>query len=289
VNEATGVVEGDTSLLDAIEVKKPDNCVARTKKYYCGIKEWIANGTAPEREIGANPGKGIPPIGPHRGFELHLGVGNATFCTQTFAWDGVGDDAKQVFKKGAIQEFSPEEVAEIQAKLQHRYLRLVRHPKTHDLLGFRDVDASNGGAFHYSTPDPENTAFLKEDKDGPRPVRRVPGRLSGDEMPLKDILVFHNVMKDERTGTMFTVSDLKRLLAEAEAEERRELEEGGTVFDKKPGESSPTVAGAAGLDTGNGGKLEVKSAAQAKKDAKLLDGLNKTTNVNKSQGGYIPG
>lgn len=242
LNEQLQMPKNPTALLDDIVVAKADNCAEKVRKYVCGIKR---------------PARPAPNM-PHEEerFEFQIRVGPACFTTETFKWDGVGEHAKQVFRNGAIQSLSEIQVQEIREKLKHRYIRRVRD-KTGNLVGVIDIDASDGGGLDPVT--------------GQRtPAKRLNGRLSGDETPLKDLLVFEPIYENEMLGgRTVTVADLKSMLLEAEQDEQRILEGDDAVF-----------------ETGRGGKKQQKTA---ERDPKLAASMSTTDGKRKADGGFLPG
>ena len=220
------------SLLD-FDVLKPEHAKEKVKKYLCGLKE---------------PSEGGLP------FEVQIQVGPVCFCKETFYWEGKGENAKQVFVKGSVYDLTDAQVKEVQEKLKHRYIRL--RTTNGVLTGLEDVDASDGGDLSGTRPE----------KDGGSAPKRVPGRLRGDEVPLKNFLVFKQVYDNPTLNNRtVTVSDLKAMLAEAEAEEARLLEGDDSVF-----------------ESGKGGKKAQKTA-----DEKTLNALATTDGKRKAEGGYL--
>lgn len=235
-----------------VPVAKPENYAAKTRKYLCGIA--VPLDLQRLDKYGHPTGKPL--------FEFHIGIGPAVFCTETFAWRGRGDDAKQVFRDGAIAILSEAQVKDVQTKAQFRYIRRIKDADG-NINGIQDIDCSDGGSY-----DPKTGIRTK-------PVR-VEGRLRGDETPLKQLLVFEPIYENEKLGgRTVTVEDLKQMLAEAQAEEQRLLEGNDAIFE---------------AESGRGGKLEKKSSSKAaERDPKLAHTLSTGTEKRKPEAGFIPG
>lgn len=259
MTETTQTNQKPQGLLDGIEVLKPEASYEKTKKYICGIRK--------TKEMG--------------GFELQLRVGAACFSTSTFEWRGKGPDAQMVFRDGALQVLSQEQIDDIKAKLKHRYIRVCKDDKG-QVTGVQDVDATDGGdttktrqgqpMVNKSTGElvlgPDGKAVYGQDDGQPR---RLAGRLHGGETPLKDILILESVYDNPRlNGRTVTVSDIKAMLAEAEAEEARELEGGDAVF-----------------ESGKGGKRQKGGEAEKARDPKALQSLSTTDGKKKAEAGYL--
>lgn len=225
------------NILDDVKVERPDNAIEKTRKYFCGIN----------RE-----GKGAQ----FAAFDFQIRVGPVCFATQTFKWEGKGETAQQRFRNGAVYALSDRQVDEVKAKLKWRYLRA--RTVEGRIVGVEDVDSSDGGGS--IKPDDHSGNF--------QPARYVPGRLRGDETPLKDILVFEPCIEDDRLGgTVVTLDQLKAMVAEAEADEAR-LEAGGPdEFEaKKAAPNGPTA-----------------------RDPKALQRLSTTDGKRKAEAGLLPG
>lgn len=229
------------NLLAGIKVEKPQNIREKTRKFLCGIKRTKEN----ER------------------FQFQIRVGPVAFASKTFSWEGVGDEAVQNWIDGAVYELSEQQVHEIRAKLQYRYLRPKFTPgeegKAPILSGYEDVDASDGGGI-----DPKTGEVIAP--------KSLPRRLRGDETPLLDLIVFEMCHQDTRLGgKTLTVKDLEAMLAEARAEEAREVDSGLSHFEE-----------------GKGGKA-MTPKAESSRSAKEQKALSTASDTKKGTAGFLPG
>lgn len=231
------------SILDDVEVKIPAHAATKTRKYICGIRK----------------------RGDTAHLEFQIRVGPVCFPTETFEWEGKGESAKQVFKKGAIYDLTDAQVEEVKAKIQHRYIRRIRgKDKNGPITGCVDIDASDGGSM---TIDPKNQERIRH------PAARNDARLNGDEEPLKNLIFMEPCYDNPKLGgRVVTVADLKAMLAEAEIEEQRMLSGDNAVFE---------------AESGKGGKLEKLAGRAAERDAKMLNAMNTTDGKKKADGGYL--
>jgi len=219
-----------SNLLEGIVVKKPESAASKTRKYLCSIKDETPFGT----------------------LDLQIAVGPVVFCRKTFAWEGVGPEATQIPIRGAVYELSDEQVELVRSKLRFRYIRPARS-KTGDgkmvMTGVEDIDASDS--------DPVNPKLL-------------PGRLRGDEVPLHTILVFERVHTVAGLkGKAITLEEAKKIVADAEADNDRDLE-------------GPEAAFA--MESGRGGKAPGKLDPR---DAKTQKALSTTDGKREAKAGLI--
>lgn len=235
-------VSKPSALLEGIDVLPPEQSVTETRLYVCGIRK--------TEEFAR--------------FEFQIPVGPAVFTTQTFEWEGKGENAKQVFRDGALVRLSDAQVKEIREKLQFRYLRPVKN-KSGAVTGVEHVDASDGGAI-------DEVRGLNGVTQVKRPAQRLPGRLRGDEVPLTKILMWEPVYGNPKmNGRVLTVADLKQMLEEAQRDEERMNEGGQAAIDM--------------LESGKGGK---RAGAAAPRDPKLAAQLSTTDGKRKADAGFIP-
>lgn len=172
--------------------------------------------------------------------DFQIGVGPVVFCRRTFTWEGQGDDATRAAIRGAVYDLTDAQVEEVRSKLRFRYLRpsSMKTPEGRVMTGVEDVDASDS--------DPKNP-------------RLIPGRLRGDEVPLRDILVFERV--HTVTGlknASISLAEARRIVEEAEKDNDRDLEGPDAIFE---------------MEQGKGGK----SMTVEKRDAKTQKSLTTVT------------
>lgn len=144
------------------------------------------------------------------GFRMHIRICGLVFASDKAGaqrWDGMGDDAAQVRMRGTLVRLTEDEVARLKKTLPYHWLRPNQHPADGTVLGYEHVDSSDA--------DPVN----------PRPGRT---QLRGDEIPIRNVLVFECVDSDPKilstlTAERITKDDLKKEVAEAEREEAEDL------------------------------------------------------------------
>jgi len=246
LNESQQVEAIRPSILDEVAVVVPSSAVSKTRKYVCGIRK---------REDTEH-------------LEFQIRVGPVCFATETFEWDGKGENAKQIFKKGAVYDLTDEQVAEIKMKISTRYLRKVRgKDKNGPITGVVDIDASNSGSLSIDPVTQERTNH---------PSTRDNSRLHGTEEPLKNLVFMEPCFENPKLGgRVVTVADLKMMLEEAETEENRLRDGKDSIFE---------------MESGKGGKLEKKTelaGRAAARDEKSLKTMSTTDGKSKAEGGYL--
>jgi len=243
--------EAPGGLLDGIKVKIPQESRVKSKQYLCSIKA----------------GRDTPIGEALDRFDFHIGVGPATFCRQTFRWEGKGREAVQVFMPGAVTLLSEAQVQRVRSMLQTRYIRPTRSPATGELLGLPDIDSSDGG---------DNSKQARHANGGKAvPPEEIPDRTAAGDIPLHTILRFELAHSTPK-GYVVTIEEARKILQQAEEEEKRILENPQAVF-----------------ETGVGGKLVVgetdpHSVVKARDAKKAFDRNTIRSGRDKAEGGYIP-
>lgn len=232
--------------LAGIVVKTPETNLAKTRRYFAGIKKM------PDKSLDR--------------FQLRVGVGSVVFSSQTFAWKGKGDLAEQVFRAGAVCDLTDDQVREVREKLRYLYLRLAKAEDEDGqefITGLQIIDASDSGSI---TKNPDGSI-------NKHPVHEKMGILRGDEIPLVNILSFVPAASiEEFDGQVMTLEQARKIVAEAEAEEAKLLQD-------------PVGY----MESGKGGLLEKKAgkSKESAQEAKRLRGLASTDGSKKAEGGYL--
>ena len=130
---------------------------------------------------------------------------------------------------GAVCDLTEAQVAEVRAKIQHRYVRRYYHKGV--LCGMTDVDVSDSGG-------------ITIDKDTGEHHRRapvvLPGRSSPNDTPLKDIVSMEfAVVNAGVKGRVITRDQALAAVAAFEAEDGRALESVDQTFEVGKGGKSP--------------------------------------------------
>lgn len=135
-------------------------------------------------------------------FKLCIQVAGVSFATATYWIEGDGEEAVYRKQRGALARLSDDELARLKQVLPFHYLRA--NVLGGLVLGYEHVDASDAGF----------------------PPKLLPGRLRGDETPLRDKLVL-DVVKSRAefhgVGSALHDDDLPEAVRQEEEEDLADL------------------------------------------------------------------